>query len=165
VTKKKIGILSIIIVAVIFGYFYLSKETVTVSKATSSNGENEIQVHEDENTIENEFPMDMTELDVQTAIHMMSHQKVLADQKWGAIPLTSERVTRLIQVVDANSGEYENEDIYWEILSEWNKGFFVNIVYAHNAIWDLQDGTVGEAYGIASPEEEMEYIQKNFRVK
>lgn len=165
VTKKKIGIISIIAVTVIFGYFYLKKETVKLSKTTSSNGEIEVQVHETKNTIENEFPMDMAEGSVQSSIHMMSHQKVLSEQKWGALPLTPERVKRLIQVVEQNSGEYEHEDLYLEILYEWEKGFFVNVVYAHNAIWGLQEGTVGRAYGNASPEEELEYIQKNFRVK
>ncbi|MNG36070.1 hypothetical protein D3C84_1229830 [compost metagenome] len=72
---------------------------------------------------------------------------------------------RLLQVVEANKKEYENADIYLSILNSWDKGDFDYVVMNHNAIWELQGGTVGKANGIASPEEEMKFIQENYDVE
>jgi hypothetical protein len=68
-------------------------------------------------------------------------------------------------VVQVHEKKYENEDMYLNILRDWDSGNFDNVVRAHNSIWSLQDGTVGKAYEMASPEEEMEYLQKSFTVK
>ncbi|WP_045522770.1 DUF6241 domain-containing protein [Neobacillus niacini] len=163
--KRKLLLITVVAGTLLTGYFYLNKADVTVKKEKTSYGEMVVQVNEKENTIETEFPIDMSEMKVQLAIHKMSHQKVLAKKKWGALPLTPERVKRLIQVVEENRREYANADLYLEILYEWEKDYFVNVIIAHNEIWDLQGGTIGRAYEIASPEEEMEFIQENFDVK
>jgi hypothetical protein len=163
--SKKFLLIPILAVAIIVGYLYLKKENVTVTERISPNGEAVVQVHEQKSTVENEFPLKMNEGDVQQAIHKMSHQKVLASQKWGAVPLTPERVKRLIQVVEANKKHYKNADLYLGILEKWDKGDFDNVVQAHNTIWDLQGGSIGKAYEKASPEEEMKFIEENFHVK
>lgn len=163
--KRKLLLIPVVAGTLLTGYLYLNKTEVKVKKEIASNGEVMVHVNEKENTIETEFPIDMSEMKVQSAIHKMSHQKVLAKKKWGALPLTPERVKRLIQVVEENRNEYANADVYLEILYEWEKGYFVNVIIAHNEIWDLQGGTVGRAYDIASPEEEIEYIEKNFDVE
>jgi hypothetical protein len=49
-----------------------------------------------------------------------------------------------------------------------SRGFFAvrNVVgEEHNEIWEMQGGTVGKAYGIASPQEGMAFIQKNVKVE
>jgi hypothetical protein len=68
-------------------------------------------------------------------------------------------------VVEANEKNYENADLYLNILRSWDKGNFDHVVINHNAIWSLQGGTVGKAVGTASPEEEMKFIQEHFDVK
>jgi hypothetical protein len=163
--KKKIIFIMIPVLIVgvsIAGYYYFHKEPVTLSKATSPNGDNVIQVHEQNSTVEREFPMDMFEEDVQSAIHRMSHQKIEADQKWGALPLTPERVNRLIQVVENNQKNYINADLYFDILKRWLKVDFSHVAQDHNAIWELQGGTIGRATGIATPEEEKAFLKANF---
>lgn len=163
--SKKFLLIPILAGALIVGYLYLKKETVTVTEKTSSNGDTVVLVHEHKSTVDNEFSIKMNEDAVQQAIHKMSHQKVLAKEKWGAVPLTPERVKRLIQVVEANKKHYKNADLYLSILDSWEKGNFDNVVQAHNAIWDLQGGIIGKAYDKASPEEEMKFVEKNFHVK
>ncbi|MDR7239700.1 DUF6241 domain-containing protein [Neobacillus drentensis] len=156
----------IVLVGLLFGgYLYLNKENVIVRVETASTGEKVVKVHEENQKVDSEFPMSMSENSVQQAIHKMSHQKVQSKKKWGALPLTTERVKRLIQVVEANEKEYENADLYLRILRSWDKGDFDNVVIAHNSIWSLQGGTVGKAYSAASPEEEMKFIEENFDVK
>lgn len=162
---KKIWIPVVLAIVLIGGYLYFDKKNVSVSVGTVPTGEKVVQVHEQTKKVNREFSFSMSENDIQQAIHNMSHQKVLADKKWGALPLTPERVKRLLQVVETNKKEYENADIYLNILKSWEKGDFNYVVMNHNAIWELQGGTVGKAYSQAYPEEEMEFIQENYDVK
>src|SRR5699024_581213 len=110
------------------------------------------QTNESNSELAKLFPTDMSESAVMDSIHEMTHQKVKASRKWGALQITPERVERLLEVVKAN--DYEHRELYLDILGEWNAGRFGNSVTAHNAIWRLQSGTVGKATGLLSTEEE-----------
>lgn len=112
---------------------------------------------------EAEFPMDMSENLVQESIHAMSHQKVKADQKRGAIQITPERIERLLVVVEANKETYEREDAYINILLAWKNGDFSQADLHHNTVWVFQEGEVGQAYGIMTTEEEQQYIDETFK--
>ena len=164
-----IPLLVILLGIAVFGFIdYRSKETVSVIQKTSSSqnqpaGGTYLEIQEDRSEpIEKELPNKMTEEQVQNAIHQMSHQKVRAEKKWGFIPLTRERVDRLIEVINAN--QYEHEDVYLDILKEWKESNFSNIDGNHNAIWVLQDGNVGKATGILTLEEEMKYIEQHYTI-
>lgn len=113
-------------------------------------------------TIEDDFPTDMSELAVQNAIHHMSHQKVEADKKWGVLPLTEERVDRLLEVVQHNRNDYKHGSVYEEILLKWQNKNFTAVDDDHNAIWELQDGSIGRATGILSAKEEQAFIEEKF---
>ena len=108
------------------------------------------------------LPNDLDELKVQHLIHNMTHQKVEAEQKWGHERLTKPKVDRLLEVVEINIEIYEYESAYIEILERWSEGDFSNAVQDHNAIWKLQNGTIGEAYRLLTPVEEERYIQEHF---
>ncbi|WP_268872885.1 DUF6241 domain-containing protein [Neobacillus fumarioli] len=54
---------------------------------------------------------------------------------------------------------------YKDILERWAAGDFSQIDKDHNTIWDLQGGTIGKATGMATPKEEMAFIEKNFKVE
>lgn len=118
--------------------------------------------------VEKEFPFSMTELDVQIAIHGMSHQKIRAsnNDKWDLLFMTPERIERLIVVVEANNVRYrENLDTYLAILNRWKDNDFSRVDLDHNVIWSLQDGTRGKAIGIFTPEEEIEFIKAHYNVE
>ena len=164
-----IPLLVILLGIAVFGFIdYRSKETVSVIQKTSSSqnqpaGGTYLEIQEDRSEpIEKELPNKMTEEQVQNAIHQMSHQKVRAGKKWGFIPLTRERVDRLIEVINAN--QYQHENVYLDILKEWKESNFSNIDGNHNAIWVLQDGSVGKATGILTLEEEMKYIEQHYTI-
>lgn len=112
--------------------------------------------------IEKDFPFEMSELSVQNAIHHMSHQKVVADKKWGVLPLTEERVDRLLEVVQHNKEDYKHGSVYEEILLKWQNKDFTSVDKDHNTIWELQGGSVGRATGIMSEKEEQEFIKEKF---
>ncbi|RDW14991.1 DUF6241 domain-containing protein [Oceanobacillus chungangensis] len=89
-------------------------------------------------------------------IHGMSHQKVRAEKKWGFYEIHPERIKWLLEGLDVvNVG---NESTYRNILQRWEEGDFSKIDKEHNAIWSIQNGTVGKATGILSLEEEQKYI-------
>lgn len=112
--------------------------------------------------VEKEIPMDIQEERMQRFIHAMSHQKVESEKKWSFLPLTPERVKRLLEVAKTNKDKYEYGEEYVEILTRWAKKDFEAIQYEHNEIWKLQDGNVGEATGVLTNEEEKEYIEQHF---
>lgn len=173
---KKILILiscSVIIAALVlyFTFTNLSKDSVTKKESASINvGKQEkgqiIEIEEtDAKPVAEEFPLDMSEEKIRDAIHGMSHQKVKAEKKWGFIPLTSQRVKRLIEVVKENQSTYKNSTTYLEILERWANNDFSQVDKDHNTIWELQNGNVGRATGILSHEEEMEFIQEYYDVE
>ncbi len=115
-----------------------------------------------------ELPFSMTELDVQIAIHGMSHQKIRAsnDDKWDLLLMTPERIERLIVVVEANNVKYrKNVDTYLDILNRWKNNDFSRVDLDHNAVWKMQDGTWGKAIGIFTFEEEKEFIKEHFNIE
>jgi Family of unknown function (DUF6241) len=114
-------------------------------------------------SIQKDFPMDMSEKQVQNAIHAMSHQKVHSEEKWGAIPMTPDRIARLLEVVEHNIDAYVYSEAYIEILSKWIVGDFSMAVKEHNLIHTFQNGTVGEATRLMTPQEEKDYIDFYFK--
>lgn len=107
-----------------------------------------------------EFPLDLSESQVQDYIHWMSHQKVAASDKWGKMLITQERIDRLIEVIEAN--DYDHRKVYLGILGRWQEGDFSRAHLDHNSMWVLQGGTIGRATGLLSAEEEQEYIDRHF---
>lgn len=120
------------------------------------------EVTNDEGTTEKIFPIDMSEEEIQYAIHHMSHQKVKADKKWGQLQITPDRIERLIEVVQVNEQEYDYSSLYINILNRWKENDFSSTVSDHNKLWKIQGGNVGKAKRLLSPKEEKEYIEEYF---
>ena len=94
------------------------------------------------------------------SIHHMTHQKVRAQQKWGHLEITDERIKQKYET--AKKSDYEYREFYMVALEDWMEGDFSNAVQVHNTIWNEQDGTIGKARGLMSPEEEMDYKIRHF---
>lgn len=119
---------------------------------------------EDNEEVENLNPFgenvqleDMTVIQTENYIHEMSHQKVVAEAKWGFYEITDERMDWLLEVVQQH--DFPNKKLYENILTKWKKGDFSNVVEDHNSVWSLLGGTIGKATGVLSAEEEKEYIE------
>ena len=100
---------------------------------------------------------DLTDNSYQDYIHKMAHQKVIANTKWGFHEITDERINWLIEGLTVLT--LEHADVYQDILTRWAAGDFSRVDKDHNIIWKLQGGTIGEATGILSAEEEKSYIE------
>lgn len=101
---------------------------------------------------------DLTDEDYRNYIHKMSHQKVKADEKWGFYEITPERIDWLLQGLDQVN--LKSEDVYRDILERWKAEDFSKVDQDHNAIWQLQGGTIGKATGILNAEEEEAFLQE-----
>ena len=171
-------IISLIIVALLAVVVYLvinqeNKESIIIKENTDNpKAGGVVPVIEIEEArkipIEKEFPYSMTELDVQIAIHAMSHQKIRAhnDDKWDLLLMTPERIERLMKVVEANNVKYrKNLDTYLGILNRWKNNDFSRVDKDHNLVWELQNGTKGRAIGIFTSKEELEFIKEHYNVE
>lgn len=96
------------------------------------------------------------------ALHYMTHQKVKADAKQGALEITPERIVIMLEQAEAFS-DSAHYPFYIEVLSAWDAGDFSNAVYAHNYVWNAQDGDIGEAYGLLDESQESAFVEANFR--
>lgn len=96
------------------------------------------------------------------AIHYMTHQKVQANSKQGALEITPERIAIMLEQAEAFS-DSEHYPFYIEVLTAWNEGDFSNAVYAHNYVWTNKDGDIGEAYALSDDDQEAAFVEANFR--
>lgn len=93
-------------------------------------------------------------------LHHMTHQKIRASQKWGHREITDERIDQMYETAEAS--DYTYTEFYMRALKDWMEGDFSNSVQVHNTIWNEQNGNVGKATGLMTPEEEKEYIDRHF---
>lgn len=106
----------------------------------------------------------MSEGELIQEVHNMTHQKVEADKKWGSSEITADKVQRLFDVVkNKNFNNDSTKQMLLEILEPWTAKDFTNAVNAHNRIWSYQKGNIGKATRLLTPQEELEYIEKEFR--
>lgn len=93
-------------------------------------------------------------------MHKMTHQKVSAEEKWGAIPMTEENVA-IVKEAALQTSHPDINDIH-EILDRWAAEDFSRVDKDHNYFWRMQNGNIGKAYGIMSAENEQAFIENNF---
>lgn len=96
-------------------------------------------------------------------MHKMVHQKVKAEDKWGAIPMSDDTVSQLIEFLEKS--DLRSKDALLKIAHDWKAGNFSHADKDHNFFWEQQGGTIGKAYGLLTPEEEAEFIKNNFENK
>jgi hypothetical protein len=158
-----LGFLGVIVVDMIDKKAVSSSPVVSKEASTSkSNNDQQSEPVAAEKITDNPFGSNsssLTEDEVLNYMHGMSHQKVVAEEKWLHYEMTNERIQFLIGVVE--SGRYENSDLYLDILNRWAEGDFSKADKDHNAIWNLQGGTIGKATGVLSTEEEQQYLEDN----
>ncbi|MCP3763276.1 DUF6241 domain-containing protein [Domibacillus sp. A3M-37] len=102
-----------------------------------------------------------TETDAIRVMHLMTHQKVQAEQKWGAAPMTPTSTSRLVMALKKHP-EYDPELL--RVAEMWAANDFSEVDAQHNYLNTKLKATVeeGAATGVATPEEEKEFVQKYF---
>lgn len=106
----------------------------------------------------------MREEELIQEVHNMTHQKVEADKKWGASEITADKVQKIYEVIkNKDFKKSSNKQMLLDILEPWTRQDFSNSVSAHNRIWAYQKGNIGKATRLLTPQEELEYIEDEFR--
>jgi hypothetical protein len=156
-------------VYIVVGSMDQPSEGVNSSETTADTSEGATETDTDEtgkekgtpNPFEPKVKTPLKEELIQQYIHAMSHQKVAADEKWSFFEITEERIDFLLEQLEVNN--YKHDRLYKEILTSWKKGDFSEADRQHNAVWKLQNGSIGEAKGLLSPKAEEAYLQKQNR--
>ncbi len=100
---------------------------------------------------------------VEEVLQQMSHKKIIADEKESSIMITPERIDTLLQMVEENKDVYEHREQYLDVLNRWKLGDFSSVDQDHNDLWFLQGSKQDRiAYGIATKEQEIDYIFRVF---
>ena len=147
--KYTVIILSIIAAIGIGAYFYIVREFTDTGQLTKiaeevNERETEVKYGDQSDNVE----LAMTEVEVQIYLHHMTHQHVIADEKWGSVDTTPQNIKNLLTIVQANQDAYEHGNFYIQVLEQWEQGDFSNSVGVHNTIWSWHQGAVGRATGL-----------------
>ncbi|MCA1024878.1 DUF6241 domain-containing protein [Cytobacillus sp. FSL W7-1323] len=144
---------------------YLSNDSLSVANLqgdTSNKASRKASIDGDMNayTENTGLSTNSTQSEVIDVMHKMTHQKVKASEKWGSVRMSEQAIEEVKKTIENNQFEHEEELL--TILDKWSKGDFSNVDNDHNYFWSLQNGTIGKATGILSPEEEEAFIEKYF---
>ncbi|OZI11810.1 hypothetical protein CEW92_09785 [Bacillaceae bacterium SAS-127] len=161
--SKKIGIILLFFILLITLIIYGSMQLIIFFNDREQVTKDGVNLQQTKNIQEekpSEVTADSTEDEVLNVMNKMTHQFVIADDKWGAIEMTPERIDQLIEIVSANN--YPNKEKMLGILENWRKGNFKKVDEDHNVIWSIQDGNIGKAKGIMSEKEQEAFKKNNF---
>lgn len=93
-------------------------------------------------------------------MHKMTHQKVVASEKWGLIRMNDESIAKAEEILLAS--DFNSREDLLQIIERWKNGQFDQVDEEHNFIWGMQGGSIGEARGILTEQQEQEFIENNF---
>ena len=105
-------------------------------------------------------PKDASENALWAMMHKMTHQKVVASEKWGLIRMNDESIAKAEEILLAS--DFNSREDLLQIIERWKNGQFDQVDEEHNFIWGMQGGSIGEARGILTEQQEQEFIENNF---
>ncbi|PEY23099.1 hypothetical protein CN340_19760 [Bacillus anthracis] len=103
---------------------------------------------------------DSQEYEVVRAMHHMTHQKIVAAQKWGSIPMSKKNAEKVRDLL--KNSDFEQKEELLAIAERWVNRDFSIIVEDHNYFWDTQEGNIGRATGVMDPVAEQSFVLNNF---
>lgn len=100
------------------------------------------------------------------AMHLMTHQKISAEAKDGAIPMTHENIRELREYLELarkkNKMDLNDYLKLGNIIERWENADFSEIDKEQDYLLDEMDAKIGYSNGLATPEEEELFILNNF---
>ncbi|MFS0781664.1 DUF6241 domain-containing protein [Bacillus sp. 1P06AnD] len=175
--KKKKRVLTLIIVCfaialgigVYFAIHYIDQSDSATSKKgidfSSVSKETAKRLQKENDRSQTSFEQmneESSEERIVEAMHKMSHQKVEANTKWGALQMNEANINEIANILANTKTSLPHKEQLERIIEKWKSGDFSSADKDHNYIWKLQDGNIGKATGVLSAEEEQEFIKANF---
>lgn len=160
-----IGVLALLVAG---GYYFLAQgsakggDITKVAEEIEKSDDKAVAAEKDDEKVDSD-DLKMREGELQVYMHQMTHQKITASEKKGAVEMTPEHIDGLLTIVNAYADQYEHSDFYLATLTKWKEGNFSNAIDVHNTIWDWHKGTVGRATGFMTPEQEQDFVERKFR--
>ncbi|MFH5837237.1 DUF6241 domain-containing protein [Proteiniclasticum sp. C24MP] len=139
-SKRIRGSIVLIVVIFIIGFWLIQSYKPVVRRITTSvfrSGSDHVSQGEDRDL-----------LSLYTDIHHMSHNVVIAEDKWGYKDLTLENIDQLLIKVEEFNGRDEIKEEVFDILQRWKNGDFSRAHNNHSYVWIKLGGTVGKATGV-----------------
>lgn len=148
-----------------FGVFKVSDKQNNTESSKSAQISDEKAMKESTQKMEGlEFAQSVPENASESALwammHKMTHQKVVASEKWGLIRMDEESIAKAEEILLAS--DFTSKKELLEMIERWKNGQFDQVDDEHNAIWRMQKGSIGEARGILTEQQEQEFIENNF---
>ncbi|MCY8235565.1 DUF6241 domain-containing protein [Priestia endophytica] len=137
-----------------------SEETVKGKTTDSSSKEAFERAETSEGHMTFEPPENPTEADIMHIMHLMTHQKVRANKKEGAIRMTPYSLAQVTDLI--NEVQPPNKKKLLQIVNHWENGNFDNVIEEHNYFWEYEGGKVGKAIGRMTMTEESYFVRKHF---
>ncbi|WP_214837126.1 DUF6241 domain-containing protein [Exiguobacterium sp. s36] len=100
------------------------------------------------------------------SMHLMTHQKISARAKWGAIPMTPQNIQQSAEYLNLLKSKFKIEDdIYAELnimLENWSQGDFSKADTEQDRLLHFHQANRGFSNGLATENEEELFILNNF---
>lgn len=100
------------------------------------------------------------------SMHLMTHQKISARSKWGAIPMTPLNIQQSAEYLNLLKSKFKIEDdIYAELnimLENWSQGDFSKADTEQDRLLHFLQANRGFSNGLATENEEELFILNNF---
>ncbi|SIA43898.1 Uncharacterised protein [Mycobacteroides abscessus subsp. abscessus] len=93
------------------------------------------------------FPVDQSsaEKEVMDTMHFMTHQKVMAEKKTGAVEMSKENVKKIFSILQ--SSDFEKKETLLEIAAKWRNEDFTGIIEDHNYFWEMDSARLARHTG------------------
>lgn len=138
-------------------------ETTEVEYETTEEEDTEVETIKNEQILyELGLGPASTAEDVMKTMHSMTHQKVISEEKWYNLEMTPENINAVYDFIKESDIGFTLKRNLLKISGNWKEGNFDNIVEDHNYLWGAQNGNVGKATGVLTPEQEAEFVKENF---
>ncbi|WP_215192916.1 DUF6241 domain-containing protein [Exiguobacterium sp. s7] len=99
-------------------------------------------------------------------MHLMTHQKISARSKWGAIPMTPQNIQQSAEYLNLLKSKFKiRDDMYAElnvILENWSQGDFSKTDTEQDRLLHFLQASRGFSNGLATKNEEELFILNNF---
>ena len=138
-------------------------ETTEVEYETTEEEDTEVETIKNEQILyELGLGPASTAEDVMKTMHSMTHQKVISEEKWYNLEMAPENISAVYEFIKDSDIGFTLKRELLKIAGNWKEGNFDNIVEDHNYLWGAQNGNVGKATGVLTPEQEAEFVKENF---
>lgn len=97
-------------------------------------------------SIDENEQIELSQRNIYDIMHQMANTLIIADDIWGYIRITPDRIDYLEDYIAQS--DFDDKNIMLGILERWKDGDFSKGVSEHDYFWRKLDGTIGKAISL-----------------